>query len=148
VLARIRLSVSRLVDGLGGPALSNAALLIEGDRIAEVGMEASVPRPEGCLVGTDGTDFQEAIHLELESFSAIGVDAVTTIRAATLDAARHLGIDALTGSLEPGKAADVLIVAGAADRDIRALRRPRLVVSAGRPVQPTPPPAWPGPLEW
>ena len=100
------------------------------------------------IVGTDGTDFQEAIHLELESFSAIGFDAVTTIRAATLDAARHLGIDGLTGSLEPGKAADVLIVAGAADRDIRALRRPRLVVAAGRPVQPTPPPAWPGPLEW
>src|SRR5712692_1807603 len=49
MLARIRLSVSRLVDGLGGPALSNAALLIEGDRIAEVGVEASVPRPEDCL---------------------------------------------------------------------------------------------------
>lgn len=47
MLARIRLSVSRLVDGLGGPALSNAALLIEGDRIAEVGVEASVPRASG-----------------------------------------------------------------------------------------------------
>lgn len=100
------------------------------------------------IVGTDGGDFQEAIHLELEAFSAIGFDAVTTIRAATLDAARHLGIDGLTGSLEPGKAADVLIVEGAADRDIRALRRPRLVLAAGRLVQPTPPPAWPGPLAW
>jgi imidazolonepropionase-like amidohydrolase len=100
------------------------------------------------IVGTDGTDFQEAIHLELESFSAIGCDALTTIRAATLDAARHLGIDGLTGSLEPGKAADVLVVEGAADRDIRALRRPRLVVARGRPIQSTPPPAWPGPLAW
>ena len=49
MVARIRLSVSRLVDGLGGPTLSNAALLIEDDRIAEVGVEASVPRPEDCL---------------------------------------------------------------------------------------------------
>ncbi|HLZ30927.1 MAG TPA: hypothetical protein VKV73_26720 [Chloroflexota bacterium] len=48
----------------------------------------------------------------------------------------------------PGKAADVLIVEGARDRDIRALRRPRLVIAAGRLVQPTPPPAWPGPFEW
>ena len=47
--ARIRLSVARLVDGLGGPALSNAALLIEGDRIVAVGPEASVPRPADCL---------------------------------------------------------------------------------------------------
>ena len=100
------------------------------------------------ILGTDGTDFQEAVHLELESFSAIGFDALSTIRAATLDAARHLGIDSLTGSLEPGKAADVLVVEGAADRDIRTLRRPLLVVAGGRPVQPTPPPAWPGPLAW
>jgi imidazolonepropionase-like amidohydrolase len=109
-------------------------------RLRESGIE--------LIVGTDGTDFEEAIHLELESFSAIGFDAVAAIRAATLDAARHLGIDNLTGSLEPGKAADVLVVEGAADQDIRALRCPRLVLSAGRPIQPTPPPAWPGPLAW
>jgi imidazolonepropionase-like amidohydrolase len=100
------------------------------------------------IVGTDGTDFQEAMHLELEAFNAIGFDPVTAIRAATLDAAGHLGIDRLTGSLEQGKVADVLIVEGAADRDIRALRRPRLVLAGGRPVQPTPPPASPGPLAW
>src|SRR5712692_9586851 len=40
MLARIHLSVSRLVDGLGGPALSNAALPIEGDRITR---RAAVP---------------------------------------------------------------------------------------------------------
>src|SRR4051812_6367505 len=49
MLPRSRLSVSRLVDGLGGPALSNAALLIEGNRIVAVGVDASVPRPEDCL---------------------------------------------------------------------------------------------------
>jgi imidazolonepropionase-like amidohydrolase len=100
------------------------------------------------VVGTDGTDFQEAIHLELESFTAIGFDPLAAIRATTLDAASHLGIDGLTGSLESGKAADILVVDGAADRDITALRRPRLVVSGGRLIQPTPPPVGPGPLEW
>ena len=58
------------------------------------------------------------------------------------------GYDAMTGSLEVGKSADVLVVEGEADRDIRTLRRPLLVLVGGRMVQPTPPPPWPGPLPW
>jgi len=100
------------------------------------------------IPGTDGSDFGEAIHLELEAFNAIGFDPSSAIRAATLEAARHLGIDAMTGSLEVGKSADVLVVEGEADRDIRTLRRPLLVLVGGRMVQPTPPPPWPGPLPW
>ena len=81
-----------------------------------------------------------------EHFARDGAIVIAEVHVRTRLAAGT--IDGLTGSLESGKSADVLIVEGAADRDIRALRRPRLVVAAGRLVQPTPPPAWPGPLEW
>lgn len=106
--------------------------------------EAGVP----LVLGTDGTDFEEAIHLELEAFVAIGLDPCEAIRSATLDAAAHLNIDGITGTLEPGKAADILVVDGDARTDITLLRHPLAVVAAGRLVQPTPPPPSPGRLAW
>jgi imidazolonepropionase-like amidohydrolase len=63
---------------------------------------------------------------------------VAAIRAATSEAARHIGRPGV-GALEKGRAADVLIVSGAADRDIFALGRPLLVIANGMFIQPTPP---------
>jgi 5-methylthioadenosine/S-adenosylhomocysteine deaminase len=38
------------------------------------------------------------------------LDAATVLRMTTIEAARALGIDHLTGSLEPGRAADIIII--------------------------------------
>jgi imidazolonepropionase-like amidohydrolase len=44
----VRIAAGRLIDGRGG-VVERAALLVEGDRVAAVGREADVPRPEGAL---------------------------------------------------------------------------------------------------
>ena len=61
------------------------------------------------------------------------------IHCATGRAAWHLGIEGETGTLQPGLAADVLIVDGAPDREITDLRRTRFILKGGQRVQPTPP---------
>lgn len=57
------------------------------------------------------------------------------LRTATSDAARALGLSALTGRLAPGFAADVLLVDGNPLEDLSALTRPVGVWAAGRAIR-------------
>jgi imidazolonepropionase-like amidohydrolase len=54
------------------------------------------------------------------------------LAACTADAAESLGLAAVTGSLRPGLAADVVAVEGDPSTDVNALARVRAVFSAGR----------------
>jgi imidazolonepropionase-like amidohydrolase len=72
------------------------------------------------------------LNLALEVAVEGGVTPTQAIEAATRVAAESCGIAATVGTLEPGKEADVLAVAGDAAADIHALRRPLAVYRAGR----------------
>jgi imidazolonepropionase-like amidohydrolase len=61
---------------------------------------------------------------------------VEVLRAATSDAARALGLAAVTGSLRPGLAADLLVVPGDPLADLSTLEAPVAVFARGRPVVP------------
>ncbi len=72
-------------------------------------------------LGTDGCASNNNLDLFLEMGTAAKLhkvnttdptvmDAATVLRMATIEGARALGIDHITGSLEPGKAADVIII--------------------------------------
>jgi imidazolonepropionase-like amidohydrolase len=85
--------------------------------------------------GTDaGTPFNPHgdLALELAKMVEFGLGEMAAIVAATSSAARLLRIDHLIGSVEAGKQADLLLVPGDPLADITAMRRPALVMKAGR----------------
>jgi imidazolonepropionase-like amidohydrolase len=88
--------------------------------ISERMMDAHGPHREGVAraiergipiaVGTDGGPGDA--QFELQELVACGMTPMQAIEAGTRVAAEALGIEALTGTLEPGKAADLQIVRG------------------------------------
>lgn len=62
-----------------------------------------------------------AYHRELELFVEAGFTPLDALHAATLGTARFLGIEDRLGTIEPGKLADLLLVAGNPAQDIRAM---------------------------
>lgn len=90
-----------------------------GARIA-AGTDASTPyNPHGGLA------------LEVELMVENGYTARQALRSATSEAARLLGLADQVGALEVGRQADLLLVAGDALSDVRALNAVRAVVKAG-----------------
>lgn len=82
------------------------------------------------LPGTDdGTGF--TVQREVELYVKAGLSPAKALRLATLDAAAYLGQEHDRGTIERGKFADFVLVAGDPTRDIRAIKRPRMVVRGG-----------------
>lgn len=71
---------------------------------------------------------------ELVAMVRAGAPPELALRAATVEAARLLGVDAEHGVLAPGRRADLVAVDGDPLADITALRNVRLVLLAGRVV--------------
>jgi imidazolonepropionase-like amidohydrolase len=72
---------------------------------------------------------------EVEAMSSQGMGPAAAIRAATLDSAESIGLGADIGSLEVGKYADLLLVAGDPTADIQALKRVAAVFLGGQRVR-------------
>jgi len=68
---------------------------------------------------------------EIELMVAYGMPADAALRAATLVAARVLGLQDQLGRIAPGHLADLVAVRGDPLRDPSALRKPALVIRAG-----------------
>ena len=73
-----------------------------------------------------------AVHDEMQLFVEAGVPPLVALRSATLEAARALGVDDKIGSIERGKAADVVLLAADPLADIRNTRRVVTVIVNGR----------------
>jgi imidazolonepropionase-like amidohydrolase len=106
-------------------------------------IQAGVTVVPATDVGINLTDFGDELFLELEAYERIGVPALDVIRWATARSAWHQGLEHVTGTLQPGLEADILVVDGSPHERISDLRRTRMVLRAGRPITPTPPPPTP-----
>lgn len=82
------------------------------------------------LPGTDdATGF--TLQREVELYVKAGLSPAKALRLASLDAAIFLGEGDERGTIERGKVADFVLVAGDPLKDIRAIKRPRMVVAGG-----------------
>jgi imidazolonepropionase-like amidohydrolase len=69
---------------------------------------------------------------EIAELKNLGLPPIEAIRAATVHAAECLGISERTGSIKPGREADLLVVEGNPLENLGALRRPLLVINNGQ----------------
>jgi imidazolonepropionase-like amidohydrolase len=92
----------------------------------------------GALI-TTGTDHPSwgdylqgfSIHRELHCLSLAGLPNADVLKAGTINGARALGVGDHLGSIEPGKWADMIVVAGDVLQDIRATRDVQHVIRGG-----------------
>jgi len=78
-----------------------------------------------------GVDSLGDLNMELSLFVEIGMTPMQALVSATKLGAEVLGMSDQVGTIEPGKYADLLVVAGDPLGDINNLRRPELVLKGG-----------------
>ena len=81
-------------------------------------------------IGTDQS-VGPAVHREMELMQAAGVKPAKVIRMATLNSARHLGLDEELGSIEPGKFADAVLLSADPTVDINNAKAIVAVIKSG-----------------
>lgn len=88
------------------------------------------------LVGSDaGTMYMPAgssTHREIQLMRDAGLSSMTVLRAATINAAKSLGVDDDYGSISEGKVADAIITSSNPLEDLGVMQNPQAVVKNGQ----------------
>jgi imidazolonepropionase-like amidohydrolase len=94
--------------------------------------QAGVP----IVAGTDQSVPGYSLDREIELYAKAGFTPMEAIQAATLVPARAMGMEKDSGTIEPGKRADVLLVDGNPLENISDIRKVNTVFAGGRMYQP------------
>jgi imidazolonepropionase-like amidohydrolase len=99
-------------------------------------LERAYPAGVRIAFGTDAGVSKHGRNAdEFELMVKHGMPAAAAIEAATVNAAELLGLASEIGTIEPGKSADLIAVAGDPLADVRALKRVGFVMARGRVVR-------------
>lgn len=116
-------------------AQRRAARNAERERIGAANLkrlvDAGIPIATGTDAGNPLTLHGPSIHAEMEAMQKAGMTPMQVIVASTATAARAARVDAATGTIEKGKDADLLVLAGDPSQDVANFRKLRWVVRAG-----------------
>jgi len=107
----------------------------ERERIAAANLkklvDGGIPIATGTDAGNPFTLHGPAIYAELDAMQAAGMTPMQVIVASTATASRALGVDKETGTIEKGKASDLVVLTADPSRDVANFRKLRYVVRAG-----------------
>jgi imidazolonepropionase-like amidohydrolase len=92
---------------------------------------AGIPIATGTDAGNPLTLHGPSIYAEMEAMQGAGMSAMQVIVASTATASRAMGLDAVTGTIEKGKDADLVIVGADPSKDVANFRNVKYVVRAG-----------------
>jgi imidazolonepropionase-like amidohydrolase len=130
-IAKVAPELAGPLNSMGIPtAMEQAADALFRKYLRVVGAlhEAGVP----IVAGTDQAVPGHSLHRELELYVRAGMTPMEAIRSATIVPARAMKLDRQVGTIEAGKRADLILVAGRPDRNISDIRNVRTVIAAGR----------------
>lgn len=96
--------------------------------------DAGIPIGDGTDAGETVTFHGYATLREMELLVTAGLTPMQAIESATLVSAKALGVDKERGSIAAGKLADLVLVDGAPERDIRDIEKTSRVWLAGREI--------------
>ncbi len=103
-------------------------------RIEVTGKSLAKAYPAGVKIAF-GTDAGVSKHGrnadEFELMVKHGMPASAAIEAATVNAAKLLGVEKDAGSIEPGKSADIIAVSGDPTKDVTVLKSVQFVMKDG-----------------
>jgi imidazolonepropionase-like amidohydrolase len=111
----------RTIEGQRATAVANAK------RAQEAGVTVAV----GTDAGNPGTLHGPSIYRELVLLREAGLSPMEVLVAATRNAARAMGREAEVGTLEPGKAADLLALSADPLENVQNYQRVRWVMKGG-----------------
>ena len=135
--ARAPAELAEVLNASGSPgdvATRRMASLARALPIVNALRAAGIP----IVAGTDLVVPGHSIARELELYVRGGFTPLQALQAATIVPARAMGLDAESGTIEPGKRADLVLLDADPLADISAVRRVYAVVTAGRMLRPGP----------